>query len=81
MPSSILTDAAVLAVPLATSPALAAGEPEKLFEWRSPLPSLEGEYRKVYDVSADGERFVMVESEDDPSARRLYVVLGFWEER
>jgi Tol biopolymer transport system component/DNA-binding winged helix-turn-helix (wHTH) protein len=75
-----LTDDAVVAAPISTSQSLSAGRAETLFDWRSPLPSLEGAYRKHYDVSADGERFVLVETEDDPSARRLYVVLGFPEE-
>lgn len=59
---------------------LDAGKPRKLFPFRPPLPRLEGAYRSHYDVSSDGERFLLVEGGADPSSHQLHVVLNWAEE-
>ena len=69
-----------MSVEIETAGDLEAGKPRKLFHFRPPLPQLEGAYRRHYDVSSDGERFLLVEDGDDPAAHRLHVVLNWGEE-
>jgi serine/threonine-protein kinase len=67
----------LMAVDLLTEPSLRAGRPRPLFEFDSPsnphgLPS--------FDVSADGERFVMLRERSAESGAELHVVLGWFGE-
>jgi dipeptidyl aminopeptidase/acylaminoacyl peptidase len=75
-----LSSEGVMSVEIETAGDLEAGKPRKLFPFRPPLPQLEGAYRRHYDVSSDGERFLLVEDGDDPAAHRLHVVLNWGEE-
>jgi hypothetical protein len=70
-----------MAVEIETKGRLEAGKPRRLFSYRPPLPQLEGTYRSPYDVSSDGERFLLAEGGDDPASRRLHVVLNWRDER
>ena len=69
----------MMAVDIATQPGFAAGRPRKLFEGRYgdfPLPA-----RANYDVSPDGQRFLMTkETEQNSSATQINVVLNWFEE-
>ena len=69
----------IMAVDIATQPGFAAGRPRKLFEGRyveTPNPST-----TYYDVSPDGQRFLMIkESEQNSSATQINVVLNWFEE-
>ncbi len=66
----------MLAVPVETGPTFSAEKPELLFEERyklAPIP-IAG-----YDVSRDGERFLMIR-EDKKEAGQINVVLNWFEE-
>ncbi len=76
-----LSNDGVMAVEIETAGGLKAGKPRRLFPYRPPLPQLEGAYRSPYDVSSDGERFLLVEGGEDPAAHRLHVVVNWREER
>jgi hypothetical protein len=69
----------MMAVDIATQPSFAAGKPRKLFEGRygdSPNPVTAN-----YDVSPDGQRFLITkESEQSSSATQINVVLNWFEE-
>lgn len=57
----------------------AASGPEPLFE--RPYDSLDAIGRPAYDVAPDGQRFLVVKSDDDPRAgTRLNLVLNWFEE-
>ena len=56
----------VMAVPVTTTPAFSAGTPRVLFE--GPFRIDGGSFRN-YDVTADGQRFVMVQEVERPPAR------------
>jgi Tol biopolymer transport system component/tRNA A-37 threonylcarbamoyl transferase component Bud32 len=57
----------VMVADVGTQPELVIGAPKELFE---------GEYAPAYDVSADGQRFVMLKSQLPPSPSQLQVILG-----
>jgi serine/threonine-protein kinase len=62
----------VMAVPVTTTPTFSAGTPHMLFE--GPFRSDGGAFRN-YDVTPDGQRFLMVREVDRPSARVSQMVL------
>ncbi len=69
----------MLAGPVKTTPEFEAGEPHVLFEGRY-VHSTMGWGRADYDVSPDGQRFLMVK-EDERSARtRIHIVQNWFEE-
>ena len=67
----------MMAVDIRTEPTFTHGTPQLLFE---------GQYRfygprAVYDVTSDGQRFLMIrESEEESTATQLNVVLNWFEE-
>ena len=68
-----------MGVEITNEPALVVGVPEILFSGRYGLTRLE---RRVYDVSPDGQRFLMLketrDSDDDGAARdEIYVGLNW----
>jgi hypothetical protein len=67
-----------MAVPITAGPSFQAGAPRLLFEKpyeRSPNPI------PYYDVSPDGQRFLMVrEGGDEPPPSQINVVLNWFEE-
>jgi Tol biopolymer transport system component/predicted Ser/Thr protein kinase len=68
----------MMAVDIATQPSFAAGTPRMLFEGRyEPAPFLAANY----DVSPDGQRFLMLkESGQDTPTTQINVVLNWFEE-
>ena len=62
----------VMAVPVTTTPAFSAGTPRVLFE--GPFRIDGGSFRN-YDVTADGQRFVLVQEVERPPARVSQMVL------
>ncbi len=60
----------MMVVPVRTNPSLNVGEPKLLFE---------GNYVSDYDVTADGQRFVMIKPGEQESAS-INVVLNWFEE-
>lgn len=67
----------MMAVDIVNQPGFAAGRPRKLFEGRYG----ENPLNPNYDVSRDGQRFLMTrESEQDSSATQINVVLNWFEE-
>ena len=68
----------MMAVETKTQPAFSAGNPKVLFEGQY-VPSLQT--MPNYDVSADGQRFLMVKaSEQEQSSTQIDVVLNWFEE-
>ncbi len=66
----------MIAVSIETEPELRSTGPEVLFEGKYSTDS-----RRNYDVSGDGQRFLMVkESEDNSAKTQLIVVLNWFEE-
>lgn len=63
-------------VAVQTQPELSVGRPERLFTFEDPPPPV-GPFAN-YDVTADGERFLMVEGEEDSG--RIVVTLNWLEE-
>jgi serine/threonine protein kinase len=68
---------AVMAVEVKTAPALQVGKPRRLFA---------GHYSRVggvfanYDVTADGQRFLMVRSGNQEAATRINIVVNWFED-
>jgi len=67
----------MMVIPIQTSPSFNAGKPRLLFEGRfqAGYPG-----QPNYDVASDGRRFLMVESEWEPTVTKLNVVLNWFEE-
>ncbi len=68
----------LMAVHAQTKPSLILGQPQKLFS-RRPVAAdrPEGLYDS-YDVSADGQRFVMLQSEEQQSPSQKLTVIQNW---
>ena len=70
----------LMSVPVQTSPAFSAGNPVKVFEARYEVPN----NGRTYDVSADGQRFLMIKGNDDRrtgvTPPHMVVVLNWFEE-
>jgi hypothetical protein len=68
----------MMAVDIATQPGFSAGAPRTLFEGQyasAPFPTTN------YDVSSDGQRFLMVKpSEQEAATTQINVVLNWFEE-
>ena len=67
----------MMAVPVQISPAFTIGKPRMLFEGNWTANSITN---ADYDVSADGQRFLMVEAEKSAVAAELRVVVNWFEE-
>jgi len=68
----------MMTVNIETEPELKVADPELLFDGRLLATDSWG---SNYDVSSDGQRFLMVEEdEEQPSANQLVVVLNWFEE-
>jgi serine/threonine protein kinase len=68
----------IMAVHVQTKPSLVLGQPQKLFS-RRPVRSdrPEGLY-DAYDVSADGQRFVMLQSDEQQTTSQKLIVVQNW---
>jgi serine/threonine-protein kinase len=75
-----LSSEGVMSVAIDTERGLSAEKPRLLFAYHPPPARLEGTYRRPYDVSSDGERFLLLEGEDT-APNRLHGVLNWLEER
>ena len=70
----------MMAVEVTTQPTFSAGKPKALFEGQY-VPVSPGLTGTAYDVSADGQRFLMVkETEASISATQINVVLNWFED-
>jgi serine/threonine-protein kinase len=70
----------MMTVSVTTEPELRVGKPSLLFEWRHPPRLFEGLHRRYYDVTPDGQRFLMVEGQESGASRQLHVVLNWAQE-
>jgi hypothetical protein len=62
----------MMAVPVTTTtPTFAVGAPRVLFEWQS----AQGSVMRTYDVTADGQEFVMVQTHPRPPAKPAQMIL------
>ncbi|HXW63062.1 MAG TPA: hypothetical protein VEJ45_10715 [Candidatus Acidoferrales bacterium] len=71
----------MMAVDISTQPSFAAGKPRQLFERRY-LPNPLGLARANYDVSRDGQRFLMLKpvQQEQAAPTQINVVLNWSEE-
>ena len=70
----------MMAVAIETEPELSVGTPRLLFEGRF-LPVLSGDDPGgSYDISSDGQRFLMIKREQDLVPTEIIVVLNWFEE-
>lgn len=69
----------MMAVTIQVSPTLAVRRPTLLFEIRFAV-TYRPEVRQNYDISPDGERFLMIQNEQETTAPKLDVVLNWFEE-
>ncbi len=67
----------MLAVAIRTEPTFSAGKPRLLFEGNYQLDAVGHPF---YDVSPDGQRFLMVRPKGGGAPTQLYVVLNWGEE-
>lgn len=67
---------AMTRVPIQTAPTFSAGTPTKLFDTRY----FSGGSGRSYDVSPDGQRFLMVKAAGTEQAPSMVVVLNWLEE-
>lgn len=63
---------------ITTDPAFSAGSPTVLFE--GPYDLGEGWKPRIYDLSPDGSRFVMIQREEYPSPPHFKIVHNWFEE-
>ena len=70
----------MMTVSIISEPEFAATKPRLLFEWRHPPRLFEGPYRRYYDVSSDGETFLMVQGGKRETSRQLHVALHWGQE-
>ena len=69
----------MMAVDITTQPAFSAGSPNILFE--APYARNNNNWMANYDVSPDGQRFLMLKSEaQQAAATQIHVVLNWFEE-
>jgi eukaryotic-like serine/threonine-protein kinase len=74
------TEKAVVAVEVQTDPDFKASQPKVLFPDRFLWHDVNPWFRN-YDISPDGQRFLMIESEEEPpSSTRIQIVLNWFEE-
>jgi len=69
----------MMSVDISYEPTLGAGTPRRLFQG----PMLNGARARYYDVTADGERFLVVERASDNVRRtvtEIHVVVNWFEE-
>lgn len=69
----------MMAVSLDTEPRFRAGIPQPLFEGAFQKEANIESGSRTYDVSPDGQRFLMVEGEDEETSE-LHVVLNWFQE-
>jgi serine/threonine-protein kinase len=78
-----LTGERMFAVPVATEPTLKVGAPVQLFQGQFYLPAT-GSPRPQYDVTADGQRLLMLATRSRPDSSlarpRIVIVQGWFEE-
>ncbi len=63
-----------MVVAIKTSPVFAAGIPRQLFDGEF---GLDGTGHPMYDISPDGERFLMVDESPGGALTRIHLVLNF----
>ena len=69
----------LMRVPVVTEPTFSAERPEVLFE----ASYFMGDYARNYDISADGQRFLMIkelDTEAAPPPEQIHVVINWFEE-
>jgi eukaryotic-like serine/threonine-protein kinase len=69
----------VLAVDVVTNSTFEYGKPRRLFEGRYALGNVKDDTR-AYDVAPDGQRFLMLKTENEPSTGDLKVVVNWYDE-
>jgi len=69
----------MMAVAIETAPELSVGTPRLLFEGRF-MEAEKVHSRRNYDVSTDGQRFLMIQREQDLVPTEIVVVLNWFEE-
>jgi len=68
----------IVAVHVQTKPSLVLGQPQKLFSRRPVAADRAEGFYDSYDVSADGQRFVMLQSDEQQSTNQKLIVIQNW---
>ncbi len=68
----------IMAVHVQTKPTLVLGQPQKLFTRRPVAADRAEGFYDSYDVSADGQRFVMLQSEEQQTASQRLTIIQNW---
>ena len=69
----------MMVVPFDTEPALRVGKPEELFEGSYTVSATNPGFLQYYDISSDGQQFLMIK-EEQTAAGQINVVLNWFEE-
>jgi hypothetical protein len=69
-----------MAVPVRTKPSLVLGQPQKLFARLPVQADRPSRLYDSYDVSADGQNFVMLQSSEQTVSKALTVVQNWFAE-
>ena len=68
----------IMVVHVETKPSLVLGQPQKLFSRRSVAADRPDGFYDSYDVSADGQRFVMLQSDEQQTTPQKLTVIQNW---
>lgn len=68
----------IMAVHVQTKPTLVLGQPQKLFSRRPVAADRAEGFYDSYDVSADGQRFVMLQSDEQATTSQKLTVIQNW---
>ena len=68
----------IIAVPVQTKPSLVLGQPQKLFSRRPVAADRAEGFYDSYDVSADGQRFVMLQSDERQTTSQKLAIIQNW---
>ena len=70
----------MMVVTVETEPTFRVGKPEELFEGSYTVSAINPGLLQYYDISPDGQRFLMIEDEGNSGPARLHLVLNWAEE-
>ena len=74
----------LMRVPVKTGATFERGTPEKVFDLTYLVPQIRGPSGRMYDVSADGQRFLMIKeisgADERPPSARIILVQNWFEE-
>ena len=70
----------MMVVTVETEPTFRVGKPEELFEGSYTVSAINPGFLQYYDISPDGQRFLMIKKDEQMAAGQINVVLNWFEE-